>query len=816
MTPDPDAPLEAEPLEAESVPLPAEPEPEAGGSRSRMAPLSGIYQRLNIEWLIAIAIVILILMAAIAYNFLSEEEIPVHAIRAPERIEHDMNIHFVTVGFEEGVFDPSYILDRVATEYEPYDTLRSGLPGFPLVQQEYQKFNYNYDFHKASDEFALELFQQANDFSEYYDLGDEGVVWFDEENHLYLRDYDQDPLKAGIHGDHYRLADIGGNVQLIDAVQLEDWIEANKARFGLEFGVNSYTFFLIDSWTRMASEFGNVLPVEEYHYYKFYEADWERRGIHTMRAWGGTYDFLWLDVGAAPNFYEVVDDDNLWGSAEDDPPIWDVGCSSLTSIYCIDVDQFNHNIARDFHYALNFRFSPSYIYHPTYAPEYYLNAFVYYEEAPATQDEQTALDMEEVLDRIRVGFPWATVNGEVHFHYEYGDDPGFYDAIEDCKNEAQQTCEVEVLIKHVETNREMYYLGPEDAFQIMAIFIQFEDSVYSVAAPVAPQGVAMYGPDRKPWGIFQVNNEGHRRAEDNPTTPGAGVFPWTSVAAHEAGHFFGLHHPHDGMIRFADGHYESGLHWLWDQSATLMSYRTHTYAFDGLDIEHLARGHIMENTNDGRRNLDIAYEMWLADGLEKIPRKYQDEVDDIEEGIKTAIDLYHQGRYVAGVPHAEKALKVSLKLINDVSDDTGLRLDAKRVDLNWNGSGDGNFVDYQPLNITTEMEKLNITIYWNNTGATADLFAGYTFFPSGVPDDGQDENEGRGAVFNYYEQGPGESDCVETLILDLDDDGIREHGHLWVGTGSNDDGNNVPYEVVVTTEYRESGLYWERQGMESF
>ncbi|HID72070.1 MAG TPA: hypothetical protein EYP29_04930 [Thermoplasmata archaeon] len=27
--------------------------------------------------------------------------------------------------------------------------------------------------------------------------------------------------------------------------------------------------------------------------------------------------FLWLDVGAAPNFYEVADDEMAWGSADD-------------------------------------------------------------------------------------------------------------------------------------------------------------------------------------------------------------------------------------------------------------------------------------------------------------------------------------------------------------------------------------------------------------------------------------------------------------------------------------------------------------------
>jgi len=761
---------------------------------------------------IALLIVVILLFASLGgvlfYYHMDEDEkdVPEHGIRSPQTIEHTMNIHIVLVGFENGTIDEQVILNRVPTEYRPFDTGRSFFTnGFP-IWQEYQKFYYNFQFHDASDEFSMALFTAANEFSEWGDLGDEGNIHIDEENYLYLKQYD---LRPGAH--HGRML-VNENVQFIDALELEKWIAGNKANYDLDFGVNSYTYFLIDSWSRMETDFENRLPVDKYHYYRYYEADWERRGIHTMRAWGGDYGFLWLDVGAAPNFYEVVDDDIQWGSADDDPPIWDIGNPLTGSELIFSLATFNDNMARDFHYALNFRFSPSYIYHPTYAHTYYVNIFIYYEDG-VLQDEEVPFDFEETMDRLYQSFPWCNIQGEYHINRQgNGDDPGMFQAIEEGKEAGYYTyCDAGPIVNYVETHRDKYYLGPDDAFNLFAGLIQFEDNHYTVAFPVAPQGVAMNAPDGKPWGVLCANNEGHRRAEDNPTTPGAGVFPWTSVTAHEFGHFFGLHHPHDGMMREhgtdgTDGDYYSAQHWLWDQSDTIMSYRTHTYRCDALDWDHLARGHIMENTNDARRNIDIVYEMLLHKGKNKVPSDYQDKIDYIERKITESIDLYHEGRYIDGAQPCMKALEESEKLLEKVAREKHVKLAKARVEQTWNDSNDGSFTDYKEVAITTEMEYIDVTIYWNNTGGdSANLCVGYTF-----------QQGTGGARYDYYQQGAGEANCKETTRIDLDDDGIREAGTLYIGGGSQDDGNNVPYQVVIKTIYRESGLYWEDTGIESY
>ncbi len=731
-------------------------------------------------------------------------KLPTHGIRSPQVIEHWMEYHIVLVGFEDGVIDEQVMIDRLPTEYRPVDTIRSAINGFPRFHEP-QLMHYNFTFHTAPDEFAQDLFNYADSVSEWGDLGDEGRVHMDEENYEYLKEYDTRPL----HAHHNRIV-VDENVQFIDAVKLEQWIDSNRSNYGLEFESNSYTYFLIDSWTRMESDFGNVLPVDKYHYYKFYEADWIRRGVHTMRSWGGDYGFLWLDVGAAPNFYEVVDDDLMWGSADDDPPIWDIG--NPVPAYApgtFNVDDFNDNNARDLHYALNFRFSPSYIYHPEFADEYYINAHVYYEQG-VVQDARIELDFEDMMNRLNQSFPWCTINGEVHIYDLPNDDHGMYNALEQGKEDGGYTyVNAQPVIRQVETNRDQYYLGPKEAFNIFAGFVQFEDSHYTFAAPVAPQGVAMNSPDGTPWGVLQSNNEFHRRTEDWDA-PGEGVFPWTSTGAHECGHFWGLHHPHDGYIRShgtdgTDGDYRSAQHWLWDQSATIMSYRTHTYRCDGLDMDQIARGHIMENTNDARRNVDIVYEMLLSKGRNAISGQWYQDSERVLGLIDEAIDMYQDGLYQPGVLPSWEALNLSKDLMWRVSDKLDVDLRAERVDLEWDGSSDGAFRDYQPIDITTDMEYLNLTVYWNNTGGTADLYAGYTFT------DGTN-----GARYNYYIQEAGEMDCVEHIQIDLDDDGIRDAGELFVGTGSTDDGDNVPYHVVVTTIYRESGTYWKENGLSSF
>ncbi len=727
-------------------------------------------------------------------------------IRPLQTIEHQMNINIVMVGFENGTIDEENILTTVPKEYQPYDTLRSMyVDGFP-IWQEPQKFYYNFQFHEASDDFAMALFTAANENSEWGDLGDEGNIHIDEENYEYLKQYD---LRPGAH--HGRMI-TNEDVQFIDALELEKWIAENKADYGLDFGVNSYTYFLIDSWTRMETDFENRLPVENYHYYRYYEADWERRGIHTMRAWGGDYGFLWLDVGAAPNFYEVIDDDVAFGSAEDDPPIWDIGNPLEGSQLFFSLANFNDNMARDFHYALNFRFSPSYIYHPTYAETYYVNIYIYYEDG-VVQDDEVPFDFEETMDRLYQSFPWCNIQGEYHVNRQAaGDDPGMFQAIEEGKEAGSYTyCDAQPIINYVETNREDYYHGPEGSMDLFAGLIQFEDNWYTVAFPVAPQGVAMNAPDGKPWGVLCSNNEGHRRAEDNPTTPGAGVFPWTSVTAHEFGHFFGLHHPHDGMMREygtdgTDGDYWSAQHWLWDQSDTIMSYRTHTYRCDALDWDQLARGHITENANDAWRNMDIVHEMFAYRGKGRVPGDIQDKLDHIERKVEESISLYQSGRYMDGVTPVVEALRASKALLEEVSAKYDINLAATRIEQEWDGQDSGSFTDYVEVPITTEMEYIDILVYWNNTdGGAADLFAGYTF-----------QAGSNGAVYNYYEQEAGQSNCFETTRIDLDDDGIREAGTLYIGTGSQDDGDNVPYHVILKTEYRESGLYWAENGIESY
>ncbi len=122
-------PLEAEPLEAE---------PLATSAPGRPMTTERDFKDTLREWSVPLAIAVILLlsfMSVVIYEYLQEEDIPVHGIRSPEIIEHTMDIHVVTVGFEQGVFDESYIEGRVAKEYRPYDTRLSD-PGVrvPAVQ----------------------------------------------------------------------------------------------------------------------------------------------------------------------------------------------------------------------------------------------------------------------------------------------------------------------------------------------------------------------------------------------------------------------------------------------------------------------------------------------------------------------------------------------------------------------------------------------------------------------------------------------------------------------------------------------------------
>ncbi|HEX2066503.1 MAG TPA: hypothetical protein VHI93_06800, partial [Candidatus Thermoplasmatota archaeon] len=66
---------------------------------------------------------------------------------------------------------------------------------------------------------------------------------------------------------------------------------------------------------------------------------------------------------------------------------------------------------------------------------------------------------------------------------------------------------------------------------------------------------------------------------------------WNFVLVHELGHSFGLTHPHDTVGQATGGQLTYDLNWLWDSTASAMTYRHTLLGFDAFDKELVLRNH---------------------------------------------------------------------------------------------------------------------------------------------------------------------------------------------------------------------------------
>ncbi|MDI6917931.1 MAG: hypothetical protein QMC80_09080 [Thermoplasmatales archaeon] len=244
----------------------------------------------GVKKILAITVILLIILGA-GIMLLSRK--PEDKMRVPEgyhekiTLHADVTMNIIFVGFDENIVQTKTFMEQFPDSYRPTDAGRS----WPFGQMffEYISFNVSYRFYFADDVFAESLFAYANDIAEWGEPTE------------YLKNYDTESGQNRL--------DEGEDIQYVNVTAVERWINENRAGYGLKFKDPEYILFLLDSYTKA------YMPTDTYHYWKFYEDYSGGEATTNLRAWGGNYNFLWLDVGAAPSyFYE--------DSAETDPPIW--------------------------------------------------------------------------------------------------------------------------------------------------------------------------------------------------------------------------------------------------------------------------------------------------------------------------------------------------------------------------------------------------------------------------------------------------------------------------------------------------------------
>ena len=237
----------------------------------------------------------------------------------------------------------------------------------------------------------------------------------------------------------------------------------------------------------------------------------------------------------------------------------------------------------------------------------------------------------------------------------------------------------------IDQNRTTYAPLFDGAFTVPVENLMLE-KFYSMAIPGLASGIAAPSLDGDGWGTINTRNDARVLkaaidcANSAAVAPGCGsnpdIFPHDSaltyVAEHEAAHFLGLHHPHDGTTSVEKGqgpsttysnsgspldgawhYYYWMLKWQYDYTASPTTYG-HTYGvYETVDQERLMYGHAAEYMNQAQDWIADAYFSDGASGLTGPSSTTTRRLNAMVADRNLASQLFQKGDYL----HAQYAMK---------------------------------------------------------------------------------------------------------------------------------------------------------------
>lgn len=460
------------------------------------------------------------------------------------------------------------------------------------VRYEPLQYDVRYNVVRAPDAFAAELFDYAQTVKRT-DLPD-----------VFLQNYDRSREARVCPKPALPLAPPLGtpllvppckSIERIDAEKLEAWIAENRARHGLAFEGAEYTLFVLDSYTR------GYLPKDGYHQYEVADPT-KFPTVKSQRAWGGNYNFVFLDVGAAPSAWDYrpwanFTRDSAKLTERIDGPIWE---------YKNDPATFYSNLAQNVFDATRILWARMPIYPFEYFEKYVLPIYVivdpnahtnpsspFYRIQPA--DIKAKTDPDLIKKAFQELAPWADVQLEVKFIFLPGDDPALAAAVRDAKSRfSENFVDYGILKKYFTENWDKYVpqIPGARVYPTFAFVLEFPNAyvfAYSDGDELGNSYGVFYnaadsflcGPPRRPVCFV----------EERYASPDVWWHFWNYIFVHELGHSFGLTHPHDTAALDEDGYVTYVLNWLWDSTSSAMTYRHSLPTFNRFDKDLIFRGH---------------------------------------------------------------------------------------------------------------------------------------------------------------------------------------------------------------------------------
>lgn len=405
------------------------------------------------------------------------------------------------------------------------------------------------------------------------------------------------------------------NVEVTNASRAENQIWST-----LPLGLDGFTVVLLNVVRNSRPTFNY------YHFYNGSAVDPDFGVNHTpiqsnyMIGYGGAHRMMFTDLSAGPEDYTNIANLNAGTSAPPVIPIW-----NLTLTTPAGLNLALEEMANSVRYSIEGRFIPSWLYQPSYSPNYELNLTIYsfdplvrwstYVIPNIIQSSLAELQFLSGITRVKVTETRAE------------NDPEFYAAFQSARYF------VNGIPSYNHTMIEDYITSHLSRYASTSL--TFNGEPVQVIPVVALAGADTVDADYS--GLALPNSAGDFAAVieiERHSDLGASGFTYLTI--HEVGHSFGLAHPHD----LYDSNLGEAFYWVNDFSSTPMSYCCSYDRYDTLAKDNLYQGetsYLLNLTTNFENLAGMTYDS-LGFGL--VPRGVSVELRLARSSASVAIAAY--------------------------------------------------------------------------------------------------------------------------------------------------------------------------------
>src|SRR5687767_449056 len=538
--------------------------------------------------------------------------------------EQRIPVNIVFIGYNRDMIDREALRGQLPGTYEPVVRYPQfyGLLGREMGL----KFNFDYNFNFTENSFADRFFGYLQEI---------GVPGDPTLFQLMYNDQKKNVL------------DVTGPVLHIDAPSVEAWLAEN-----LRINPNSYTIVFVNWYSRPDFQFHVYTKTDEPDPDTGYNFG-EIRASRKMIAWGGTNSRLWFyDLSAGPEAWTDnwnVDDADVDGDDEPDyrmPPIWEYTQKGFRKPGALSRDL---GLVTRF-VGINLLFTSSPLYDPlATAPDVGGDKVVHitvFEDDPKNLGTDW-IDTAYIQSQLASFAPYY--NWEVHLVDVNPIDEQARRAFRiftglrkgnDCWNEfgtpfAQLFCFFNLnLDKYIPAYDEEDYVLPVFAFNTTDARMGDQFGLLGFADDDWMTGTQTF--------VFEF---------DSPLLIELG-FGFSTTTVHEAGHHFGMSHPHDGYDSELGIDYgptgDFYFAWSGDESDTVMHYLALSNTFSVFDQDNFYRWEFAGYLNLANNLLDDILAHQDANNV-------QDLIAQAETYAMQALESFNNWDYLAAATNARLA-----------------------------------------------------------------------------------------------------------------------------------------------------------------